>query len=71
MGDDLEDALADLTRIELQVCSQCLAGAGGECHSPGCSFWIWPGPTGEWLEWLQSRARWTFEDDANREATGE
>jgi hypothetical protein len=22
------------------VCTQCLDGAGGECHAPGCIFWI-------------------------------
>jgi hypothetical protein len=22
------------------MCDLCLAGAGGECHVPGCAFWL-------------------------------
>ena len=28
----------DLAPILLTVCSYCRAGAGGECHTPGCAF---------------------------------
>jgi len=26
--------------VEMQLCSLCLDGAGGECHTPGCILWI-------------------------------
>lgn len=26
------------------VCTLCLDGAGGRCHTPGCLFWITSGP---------------------------
>jgi len=29
----------------LPVCARCEAGEGGECHTPGCSFWMHDGPT--------------------------
>lgn len=29
-----------LHRVELTLCSLCLDGAGGECHTPGCALWI-------------------------------
>ncbi len=28
----------DLQPMVLSVCSYCRAGAGGECHTPGCAF---------------------------------
>lgn len=27
-------------RVTLLVCELCLAGDGGECHVPGCAFWM-------------------------------
>lgn len=27
-------------RIDAQVCEHCLNGEGGECHEPGCMFWM-------------------------------
>lgn len=27
-------------RGEINVCAACLDGEGGECHTPGCLFWI-------------------------------
>lgn len=27
-------------KVTLWMCSLCLDGAGGECHSPGCALWI-------------------------------
>lgn len=29
-----------LHRVTLTLCSLCLAGAGGECHTPGCALWL-------------------------------
>jgi hypothetical protein len=26
--------------VRLWLCDLCLDGAGGECHTPGCSLWI-------------------------------
>jgi hypothetical protein len=42
-------------RIQAYVCDLCLSGAGGECHVPGCSFFIWDAPVGRELETLR---RW-------------
>ncbi len=25
---------------QIWLCDLCVAGAGGECHSPGCSLWL-------------------------------
>jgi hypothetical protein len=27
-------------RVVMTLCSLCVDGAGGECHSPGCALWI-------------------------------
>lgn len=37
----------DLVTFMLTVCSLCLNGAGGECHMPGCVFWMCPAPDEE------------------------
>lgn len=29
-----------LFRVSLVLCSSCLAGVGGECHTPGCALWM-------------------------------
>lgn len=29
-----------LQRVTLTLCVLCLAGMGGECHSPGCALWL-------------------------------
>lgn len=34
-----------LHSVTMQVCSLCLDGAGGECHVPGCVFWMHDAPT--------------------------
>jgi hypothetical protein len=34
-----------LARVTLVLCIDCLAGMGGECHTPGCTLWMQPGPT--------------------------
>lgn len=33
-----------LHRVTLTLCSLCLNGEGGECHTPGCSFWMHAAP---------------------------
>jgi hypothetical protein len=29
-----------LYRVEVAVCHGCLSGTPGECHSPGCFYWL-------------------------------
>ncbi len=29
-----------IVRVEIAICELCLSGVGGECHSPGCWFWM-------------------------------
>ena len=41
-----------LRRVEMDVCADCLAAAGEECHQPGCAFWMRPVPTEELAELL-------------------
>lgn len=33
----------------VQVCGRCCAGLGGECHTPGCAFWVHDAPTSQLL----------------------
>lgn len=33
-----------LARVTLDVCQACLLGKGGECHTPGCAFWMSQAP---------------------------
>lgn len=33
-----------LHRVTLMVCEFCLGGIGGECHTPGCAFWMSQAP---------------------------
>ncbi len=33
-----------LATVTLQVCQVCLLGQGGECHTPGCTFWMCAAP---------------------------
>jgi hypothetical protein len=33
-------------RVEMYLCDPCLDGEGGECHVPGCSFWMSAAPVG-------------------------
>lgn len=49
----------ELRRVEFQVCELCLGGAGGECHVPGCVFWMCDAPTGHFLMWLVASEKLT------------
>ena len=31
--------------VTLSICELCLAGDGGECHVPGCAFWMNDAPS--------------------------
>jgi hypothetical protein len=42
-----------LRRLVFYVCDLCLDGAGGECHVPGCTYWLNDAPTGDTLAWLR------------------
>lgn len=33
-----------LFTLNMIVCELCLAGMGGECHTPGCAFWLKSAP---------------------------
>jgi hypothetical protein len=54
-----------LRRVAAWVCDLCLAGEGGECHAPGCAFWLRDAPTGQELKTLrQWRAHTVILGDA-------
>lgn len=36
-----------MKEFRLTVCDDCLAMAGQECHTPGCSFWMHDTPTAD------------------------
>lgn len=33
--------------VKVHICVLCLNGAGGECHVPGCAFWMNDAPSAE------------------------
>jgi hypothetical protein len=33
-----------LHKVTLTLCSLCLAGEGGQCHTPGCDLWMHAAP---------------------------
>jgi hypothetical protein len=33
-----------LARVTLVLCTACLHGFGGECHTPGCAMWMSTAP---------------------------
>lgn len=35
---------AVLEQVACLFCNLCLDGVGGECHTPGCIFWMSHGP---------------------------
>lgn len=39
--------------LTIVVCYLCLGGLGGECHTPGCIFWMSPAPSAEQAERLR------------------
>ncbi len=45
-----------LTALPVDVCTACIGGAGGECHTPGCMFWTCPAPTPEQAQRFQQQA---------------
>jgi hypothetical protein len=46
-----------ILRVEIAICDLCLSGAGGECHSPGCWFWMCPAITKQQADRIRD---WTF-----------
>lgn len=40
----------------VRICELCLSGKEGECHSPGCAFWMCPAITVEQAERLRDRS---------------
>lgn len=43
IADDASESPALFT-VTLTLCSLCLRGEGGECHSPGCALWMKSAP---------------------------
>lgn len=39
-GCECPPGAAELRHVALWLCHQCLSGAGGECHVPGCALWL-------------------------------
>lgn len=35
-----QDSEPEVHTVQIPMCDLCLDGAGGECHTPGCIFWI-------------------------------
>lgn len=33
-----------LRHVTFDICEPCIEGAGGECHAPGCAFWMMRAP---------------------------
>ncbi len=56
-----------LVRVEITICTLCLNGVGGECHVPGCWFWMWEAPSDAVAERIRS---WAFTEivAANKDA---
>jgi len=50
-----------IVTMELRICNLCLDGKEGECHSPGCMFWMCPAITAEQARRLRD---WAFTDIA-------
>jgi hypothetical protein len=36
----MDDSWPRLFKVECSMCEDCLDGKGGECHTPGCIFWL-------------------------------
>ena len=36
-----------VVEVKVRVCALCLNGAGGECHVPGCAFWMNAAPNAD------------------------
>jgi hypothetical protein len=43
MGEEVDEPVYKLRMVP--VCEACEGGKGGECHTPGCSFWMSDAPT--------------------------
>ena len=42
----MSEPIADHVPLHaVYVCAVCLSGVGGECHVPGCLFWMHDAPT--------------------------
>jgi len=45
-----------IVKVTIGICDLCLGGREGECHSPGCVFWMCPAITAEQAEQLRDRS---------------
>lgn len=53
-----------LVRVTIVLCADCLAGMGGECHTPGCALWMNRGPDVPIVDYCESFVP-VEADDAN------
>lgn len=42
-----DDERIAVVEVKVRVCALCLNGAGGECHVPGCAFWMNAAPNAD------------------------
>ena len=61
MDDAVSEREPTIVTMELRICTLCLDGKEGECHSPGCMFWMCPAISAEQAERLRG---WAFADIA-------
>ncbi len=45
----------ELIHVEFDICVLCAEGDRGECHSPGCAFWMCDAPSLKFLNTLADR----------------
>lgn len=67
-SEGLQAADPEVVMVTVPVCAPCLSGAGGECHSPGCAWFICPALDDEQAERLRFHAERT-RADRDRAAT--
>lgn len=49
--------MTDVLEWVLPICRLCLDGRGGECHTPGCTFWVCPAPDEEQAQHIRNHGR--------------
>lgn len=60
-----EDGLLEIT---ITVCRPCRQGTGVECHTPGCTFWMWEAPSRRIAERLTAVALEAYAVEATGDA---
>lgn len=52
-----KDESVRLINLTISVCTPCLGGDVGECHTPGCAFWMQDAPNTELVAILLQNCR--------------